>query len=163
PARAEGTGGGRRCLSGGAAPTTALSGSPLESIGSPPPARPDGGSEAGRRDGGPDRFPALGGASSPWERAGRLGRVPGGDVRRWSGEPLGAGTVFLYGEQGLGDTLQFVRYAPLVAERGARVVLGVPSPLVRLLQRMPGVSDVVPTGGALPEFDAHCPLLSLPL
>lgn len=83
--------------------------------------------------------------------------------QRWSGEPLEGRTIFLYGEQGLGDTLQFARYASLVAERGGRVVLGVPEPLVRLLGTMRGVVEVVPTGGSPPHFDVHCPLLSLPL
>ena len=81
---------------------------------------------------------------------------------RWTGEALEGRTVLLYGEQGLGDTLQFVRYAPLVAKRGARVMLEVPAPLVRLLRQMPGVAEVFPTGTPAAEFDLHCPLLSLP-
>lgn len=81
---------------------------------------------------------------------------------RWTGEALEGRTVLLYGEQGLGDTLQFVRYAPLVAKCDGRVVLEVPAPLVRLFQRMPGVAEVIPTGTPMAEFDLHCPLLSLP-
>jgi Flp pilus assembly protein TadD len=71
-------------------------------------------------------------------------------------------TVLLHAEQGIGDTLQFCRYVPLVA-RHARVVLGVPTPLRRLLSSLPGVSQIITETEALPHFDLHCPLLSLPL
>jgi Flp pilus assembly protein TadD len=83
-------------------------------------------------------------------------------ARRWTGEDVSGRRVLLHAEQGLGDTLQFVRYAPLVAARGARVLLAVQPPLVRLLQGTPGVEAVVPVGNALPDFDLYCPLLSLP-
>jgi hypothetical protein len=69
----------------------------------------------------------------------------------------------LHAEQGLGDTLQFVRYAPMVAALGARVVLEVQPPLVRLMQGLRDVAQVIACGDALPRFDVHCPLLSLPL
>jgi Tfp pilus assembly protein PilF len=81
----------------------------------------------------------------------------------WRGEALNGRTILLHAEQGLGDTLQFVRYAPLVAQRGGRVILQVQPPLVRLLTALPGVDQVVARGDALPPFDCHCPLLSLPL
>jgi hypothetical protein len=71
-------------------------------------------------------------------------------------------TILLHAEQGFGDTLQFCRYAPLVA-RTADVVLEVPRPLLRLLSTLPGVSRIVASGDPLPHFDLHCPLLSLPL
>jgi hypothetical protein len=70
--------------------------------------------------------------------------------------------VLLHAEQGYGDTIQFCRYAPLVAARGARVVLGVPSALKTLMQSLDGVEEVVAQGSP-PAFDHHCPLLSLPL
>jgi hypothetical protein len=69
--------------------------------------------------------------------------------------------LLLHAEQGLGDTLQFCRYAPLAAAR-ARVVLEVQAPLARLLSSLPGVSQVIARGEALPAFDAQAPLLSLP-
>jgi hypothetical protein len=72
-------------------------------------------------------------------------------------------TILLRAEQGLGDTLQFCRYVPLVAQLGARVILEVPAPLVSLLADLPDVSQLVVKGSALPAFDYHCPLLSLPL
>ena len=71
--------------------------------------------------------------------------------------------VLLHAEQGFGDTLQFCRYAPLVAALGARVVLAVPAPLVRLLEGLPAVDKVLDIAGPWPAFDLHCPLMSLPL
>ncbi len=81
----------------------------------------------------------------------------------WRGEPLAGRTILLHAEQGLGDTIQFVRYAPMVAALGARVVLEVQPPLVRLMHSLPNVAQVIPHGAPLPRFDTHCPLLSLPL
>jgi ADP-heptose:LPS heptosyltransferase len=82
----------------------------------------------------------------------------------WRGEKgLDGKTVFLLAEQGLGDTLQFVRYVPVVAALGAKVILGVQRPLGPLIATVPGVSLVLSDGEALPDFDLYCPLLSLPL
>jgi tetratricopeptide (TPR) repeat protein len=82
----------------------------------------------------------------------------------WLGEESLTGkTILLYSEQGLGDTLQFCRYASWVARLGARVILEVQRPLVGLLAGLEGVSQWVARGDALPEFDYQCPLLSLPL
>ena len=81
---------------------------------------------------------------------------------QWNGEDLTGRTILLHAEQGLGDTLQFVRYAPLVAARAGRVILAVQPALVRLLRAVPGVNHVVAIGGVLPPFDVVCPLLSLP-
>jgi tetratricopeptide (TPR) repeat protein len=72
-------------------------------------------------------------------------------------------TVLIYSEQGLGDTIQFCRYVKLVAERGARVILEVQKPLHRLLENLEGVAQLLPAGAVLPDFDFHCPLMSLPL
>jgi Flp pilus assembly protein TadD len=82
---------------------------------------------------------------------------------QWNGKPLKGRTILLHAEQGFGDTLQFVRYVPLVAGTGGRVILEVPSELHALLQGYPGVAECVRTGDVIPEFDAHCPLMSLPL
>ena len=82
----------------------------------------------------------------------------------WLGaEPVDQKTILLHSEQGLGDTIQFCRYVPLVAARGARVVLEVPKPLRHLMSDLVGVSHCLSKGDALPDFDLHCPLLSLPL
>ena len=81
----------------------------------------------------------------------------------WLGKAdLTGKTILLTEEQGLGDTIQFCRYVPLVAQRGARVILEVPPQLTRLATSLPGVAQVVATGAPLPAFDLHCPLLSLP-
>ncbi len=83
----------------------------------------------------------------------------------WLGQqPLDGTTILLHAEQGFGDTIQFVRYVPLVAARGAKVVLEVQPQLLRLLSGMAGAATVIARGAApLPDFDFHCPLLSLPL
>jgi tetratricopeptide (TPR) repeat protein len=82
----------------------------------------------------------------------------------WLGEESLAGkTILLHAEQGLGDTIQFARYAPLLAARGAAIVLEVQPELVRLLSAMPGVANVVARQQPSPGYDFHCPLLSLPL
>jgi tetratricopeptide (TPR) repeat protein len=80
----------------------------------------------------------------------------------WRGEPLGGRRILIHAEQGFGDTLQFVRYVPAVAERGGTVVLEVPQALVRLVRSVAGASQIVVAGDPLPPFECHCPLLSLP-
>jgi tetratricopeptide (TPR) repeat protein len=84
------------------------------------------------------------------------------DQPLWSGEPLAGERILIHAEQGFGDTLQFIRYLPAVAERGGRVTLEVPGPLVRLARTIPGASEIIAAGDAIPAFDIHCPLLSLP-
>lgn len=81
----------------------------------------------------------------------------------WTGaESLEKRTILLHAEQGLGDTIQFCRYAPLVAARGATVLLEAPRHLTRLLKGLAGVETIIATGDPLPPFDLHCPLMSLP-
>jgi tetratricopeptide (TPR) repeat protein len=80
----------------------------------------------------------------------------------WDGSEMKGRTILLHAEQGLGDTIQFIRYAQLVAERGGRVLVECEPGLVRLIRTVPGVEQVVPQGGPLPDFDLHVPLLSLP-
>jgi hypothetical protein len=72
-------------------------------------------------------------------------------------------TILLHSEQGFGDTIQFCRYAPLIAARGARVLLDVPEPLQDLMASVSGVARVISEKDRPPNFDVHCPLLSLPL
>ena len=90
--------------------------------------------------------------------------------RRTFAQPLWLGdfsingkTILLHAEQGLGDTLQFCRYAKTVSKLGAKVVLEVPRELMRLMSTLDGVNQLIEAGHALPPFDCHCPLLSLPL
>ena len=82
---------------------------------------------------------------------------------RWNGEVLAGRTILLHAEQGMGDAIQFLRYAPLVAERGGSVVVEVHRELAELAATVPGVRHVIASGDPLPAFDVHCPLLSLPL
>lgn len=71
-------------------------------------------------------------------------------------------TIIALHEEGFGDTLQFLRYLPLLAERGARVIACVPQPLVRLMAMVPGVADVLSDASRLPAHDFVCPFFSLP-
>lgn len=79
----------------------------------------------------------------------------------WSGQDVSGKTVYLYAEQGYGDAIQFVRYAPLLAERGARVVLQVPRPLQRLCASLAGIERMPDPSERPTEFDYYCPLMSL--
>jgi len=76
--------------------------------------------------------------------------------------PIAGRTVLLAHEQGYGDTIMLVRYAALLAERGARVVAWVPPPLVRLVATAPGVAEAVPMDVVPPRYDAVAPMLDLP-
>jgi tetratricopeptide (TPR) repeat protein len=82
--------------------------------------------------------------------------------RQWDGSPLEGRTLLLHAEQGLGDTLHFIRYAPLLAKRGARVLVVCQARLVRLLAGCPGIDQVLAHGDPLPPFDVYAPLLSVP-
>jgi len=83
---------------------------------------------------------------------------------RWLGDGDIAGkTVLLYADEGLGDAIQFARYFPLVAAYGARVVLAVAEAVRPLLTGIPGAAECLSKSGALPAFDLHCPISSLPL
>lgn len=81
---------------------------------------------------------------------------------RWRGEPAAGMTLMVHAEQGLGDTIQFCRYLVLAAARGCRVVFEVQPVLRRLTAGLAGVDQIVVQGQALPPFDLHCPLMSLP-
>ena len=99
-----------------------------------------------------------------WEVEAMAGLAPVPAQPRWTGQALNGETVLLYAEQGFGDTLQFCRYAPMVAAAGARVALVVPRPLYRLMTTLDGVAEVLcAEDNLIPAFDYHCPLLSLPL
>jgi Flp pilus assembly protein TadD len=83
---------------------------------------------------------------------------------RWNGADLAGTTILLHAEQGLGDSLQFIRFARLVKQRGGgRILVYSPMPLVRLIARCSGVDGVVSIGSPLPDFDVHASLMSLPV
>ena len=91
------------------------------------------------------------------------GRSPRLPIVRWQGEDLAGKTLLVTAEQGIGDAIQFVRFASLLAERGVRVVLQVATELRALLATAPGVAATVSAGDSLPTAcDAEIPLLSLP-
>jgi tetratricopeptide (TPR) repeat protein len=93
-----------------------------------------------------------------------LVRYPAFDRPQWYGdEPLDGKTVLLYADEGLGDTIQFVRYVPKVAELGARVVLVVETAVRPLVLGLNGVAECLSKSEPLPAFDFHCPISSLPL
>jgi tetratricopeptide (TPR) repeat protein len=80
----------------------------------------------------------------------------------WDGADIAGRTILLHEEQGFGDIIQFVRYAPLVAQRGAKVIVECQKELTSLMKTIEGVHWVVAYDEQLPEFDVHCPLLRLP-
>jgi tetratricopeptide (TPR) repeat protein len=84
------------------------------------------------------------------------------DAPLWDGGDLAGKTILLHSEQGLGDSIQFVRYANMVKARGARVLLSCPASLVRLFETVAGLDRIFPEGATLAAYDCHAPLLSLP-
>jgi Flp pilus assembly protein TadD len=84
---------------------------------------------------------------------------------KWLGkEPIDGKTILIFEDEGMGDTIQFVRYVPWLAKRGARVILYVSDALLPLLAGIQGVSQCIPKSvQALPAFDVYCPVCSLPL
>jgi tetratricopeptide (TPR) repeat protein len=122
-------------------------------------------------------------ASTHWNRA--LAWLQAGDFRRgwaeyewrwkrgrsaprrfrqpaWDGSAAPGQTVLIYQEQGLGDMIQFIRYAALVKQRAAAVIVECPASLIPLFSTCPGIDRLVAEGTELPPFDVHTPLLSLP-
>ena len=83
-------------------------------------------------------------------------------VPLWDGSPLDGRTILLYAEQGLGDTIQFVRFVPHVRERGGRIILQCQPALLGLLKDSPGVDRVEVQGQPFTGYQVHAPVLSLP-
>ena len=80
----------------------------------------------------------------------------------WDGEDLTGKTIFVYPEQGQGDIIQFVRYLPMLRQRGGRVAFDIPLPMARLMWDLDGIDVSLKDGDTLPPFDYHIPLLELP-
>ena len=82
---------------------------------------------------------------------------------QWRGETLAGKTILLHAEQGFGDSIQFIRYLPMVAEKGGKIILEIPDGLVPLVENAAKIDRIYRRGDKLPHFDVHCPLMSLPL
>jgi len=89
--------------------------------------------------------------------------VPKFDRPMWEGQPVAGKTLLLCAEQGLGDTIQFIRYAKVLKAAGAKVVLQCQPPLIRLLSSYRWIDRVVAAGKDIPAFDFYTPLMSVPL
>jgi len=100
------------------------------------------------------------GYESRWQQPGFV--LPSYRQPRWDGSNLTGKTILLWAEQGLGDTIHFVRYAPLVKQRGGRVIVACQSALLRLLDGCEGIDALVAKEAPPPDFDVYSPLLSLP-
>lgn len=107
-----------------------------------------------------DRFASL--YESRWKFQGERFAPQSASQPYWDGTPLRGRTILLHAEQGLGDTIHFVRYAALLKEQAATVLVRSQGPLVALLKRCPGVDFVSAQLDDLPPFDVYAPLMSLP-
>lgn len=81
---------------------------------------------------------------------------------RWDGSDLTGKVILLYAEQGMGDTIQFIRYVPLVKAKGGHLIVECHPPLLNLLQCVPEIDKLLPLGSVVSGFDVHAPLMSLP-
>jgi Tfp pilus assembly protein PilF len=97
-----------------------------------------------------------------WQKPDFTSPVRHADIPLWDGSPLDGRTILLHAEQGFGDAIQFVRYAPMVAQSGGTVILECHPQLVSLFRSVEGVQSVVPFGASLPNVSCQAPLLSLP-
>ena len=96
-----------------------------------------------------------------WKKRNLTPRPP--IMPQWNGFPLAGRRILLITEQGFGDTLQFVRFAPLLKRQGAgEVILECPEKLIKLLSRSPGIDHLVPQGKPLPDYDVYCALMNVP-
>ncbi len=89
--------------------------------------------------------------------------IPSFSQPRWDGAPLEGRTILLYADHGLGDSLQFIRYAALLEKRGGRVIVACQKKIAGLLASCPGVEQVIDLGAPLPDYSCYAPLMSLPL
>jgi tetratricopeptide (TPR) repeat protein len=97
-----------------------------------------------------------------WRRQGEAVALRAEAIPPWRGQNLRGETILLHCEQGLGDSIQFIRYARVLKDRGAQVVLSCPSALGRLFAGVAGIDRICPLGEDVPACDYHVPLLSLP-
>jgi tetratricopeptide (TPR) repeat protein len=104
------------------------------------------------------------GREARWRMQSRPGSYPQFSQPVWHGDvDIHGKTILVLEDEGLGDTIQFARYIPMLAQRGARVILRVGDPLHPLLSELSGVAECIPKSNpAMPSFDFHCPICSLP-
>ena len=111
-----------------------------------------------------DYVRGLAGYESRWERQDVKVQKRSFGPALWHGkESLSGKTLLVHAEQGFGDTFMAARYVPMLAEKGARVLLEVQRPLKSLLAQVEGAAEIVAKGEALRDYDMHCPVMSLPL
>ena len=84
------------------------------------------------------------------------------DAPMWDGAPFEGKTLLIHAEQGLGDTLQFIRYAKLAKDKGGTVVFDCPAPLMKIAESAPGIDRLIARGEEPAPFDIEIPLISLP-
>lgn len=97
-----------------------------------------------------------------WKKPGFTSPIRHADIPLWDGSDLQGKTIVLHAEQGFGDAIQFVRYVPLVVQKGGAVILECHPQLVQIFKGLPGVQAVIPFGTELPPVSFQAPLLSLP-
>ena len=110
----------------------------------------------------PDGRVRRGWAEYEWRLKCKEFSIPAFREPLWDGSPLEGRTILLYADHGMGDSIQFIRYAQMVEARGGRVVVACQQPLARLMATCPGVDEVVAEGSLLPDFACYAPLMSLP-
>jgi tetratricopeptide (TPR) repeat protein len=104
------------------------------------------------------------GRQARWKIPSFSARYPKFQQPMWRGEEAAGKTILVHVDEGLGDTIQFARYVPMIAARGARVILVVADALQPLLSGLAGVAQCLPlSANELPDFDLHCPFSSLPM
>jgi hypothetical protein len=101
-------------------------------------------------------------AEYEWRLKCREFSIPAFRQPLWDGSPLEGRLILLYADHGLGDSIQFIRYAPMVKARGGCVIVACQQPLARLLATCPGIDEVFAEGSLLPDFAFYAPLMSLP-
>jgi Tfp pilus assembly protein PilF len=89
--------------------------------------------------------------------------LPNFPMPQWKGEPLNGKTILLYPEQGLGDAIQFIRYVPMIAERGGRVIVACPPTLRQIFEPSYPQATFLDFSAQFPPIDIQCSLVSLPL
>ncbi len=101
-------------------------------------------------------------AEYEWRLKCREFSIPAFRQPLWDGSPLDGRPILLYADHGLGDAIQFIRYAPMVKARGGRVIVACRQPLARILATCAGIDQVFAEGSLLPEIAFYAPLMSLP-